>query len=62
MKLHVELTNEEVRQLILGAIENKLSGNADLKKEDVVIEVKTKQNYKAEWERGEFRVSYDGSI
>lgn len=60
MKATIELTNQEVEDLIVNALKLKLFG--DLNRNNVVIMVKTKYNYKAEWERGEFKVSYMGEV
>ncbi len=60
-QIHIEMTTEEVRQVVLAHLESKL-GDRDLDPKAVVIEVKSKQNYKSEWEPAEFRAVYKGSI
>jgi hypothetical protein len=61
MKVKVEITTDELKDMILQKLETMFTV-ADFKKENVKIEVKTKQNYRAEWETGEFRASYEGEV
>jgi hypothetical protein len=54
MKLNIEYTEDDVKRLVLADINNKV--DVDLKPIDVVFEVITKENYRAEqWEHGRFR-------
>jgi hypothetical protein len=53
MKIDVEVTEEELRKLVLARLQNTIEAPIDAK--SVKIEVKTKQNFKAEWEEGKFR-------
>jgi hypothetical protein len=53
MKIEIELSEKELRQFILSHLSDLYTG--DLKEEDVIIEVKSKQNYKSEWEPANFR-------
>lgn len=53
MKLHIELTEEELRELVVRHLESLL--NVPLTEKDVQIEVKSKQNYRSEWESAAFR-------
>lgn len=63
MKLKIELDNNAVKELIFIAIANKLGLEANIDRKAVNIEVMTKNNYRVhEWEKGEFRVSYEGEI
>lgn len=57
MKIHIEIDENELRELVLNAIQERVTC-ADVKEKDVQILVKTKQNYKAEWEAGSFRAVY----
>jgi restriction endonuclease Mrr len=61
MKIRVEINESQVKKLILDYLDNVLSVNT-LKSEDVIIEVKSKQNYKSEWEVANFRVTYEGDV
>lgn len=54
MRLEIELTEKEVTQLVMNRI-GRLLGDVNIKREDVRIEVKSKQNYKSEWEPAMFR-------
>jgi predicted component of type VI protein secretion system len=53
MKLDVELTEEDLKKLVIRHLEKIL--NCELSIDDVKIEVKSKQNYKSEWEVAAFR-------
>ena len=58
MKLKIELTEEDVKELIVQWLSSKLEGMT-FNPKNVVIEVKSKQNYKSEWERASFRAYYE---
>ena len=51
--ISVEIDEKTLTRLVIEHLNMLLTG--ELKPEDVTIEVKTKQNYRAEWERGQFR-------
>lgn len=53
MKLTVELDEQTLRQLVIDHLSSILCVQMDAS--EVKIEVKSKQNYKAEWEKAEFR-------
>ena len=57
MKVKIELTTEDLKELVLNHLIDVLPADADPKA--VRIEVKSKQNYKSEWESGEFRAVYE---
>jgi len=61
MKVEIELTEEDVKKLVLAEIQRK-SGDINLKLEDIKIEVKSKQNYKSEWEPADFRARVSVSL
>lgn len=61
MKVHIEVSEKTVKQLVVDYIA-RVCGNGPPKAEDVRIEVKSKQNYFAEWERADFRVVYESMI
>lgn len=54
MKLEIELTENELKELVFNYLESRL-GDLYFNKDDVKIEVKSKQNFKSEWEYAEFR-------
>ena len=54
MNLRIELTEKVLRQLVLDHLQNAL-GDIVITEKDIVIEVKSKQNWKAEWESAAFR-------
>lgn len=54
MKIEIELTEKELRDLIYIEFEKRL-GELDLQPTDIKIEVKSTQNYKSEWENAAFR-------
>lgn len=56
MKIQIEYTEEELTELIIKDLNSKL--NLDLNKSCLIIEVKSKQNYKSEWEKAAFRARY----
>lgn len=53
MILNIELNEDDLRKLVVEKLSKET--NLDLSVKDVVIEVKSKQNYKAEWESASFR-------
>ncbi len=59
MKFNVELTEYDLKQLVLTHINKLIDAPVNIK--DISFKVKTKQNYKAEWEEGEFRATYSGN-
>lgn len=58
MKVLVTLTTEDVRRLIIAELSEKVNGS--FSPDSVIIEVKSKQNYKNhEWETGEIRATLE---
>jgi len=56
MRVNIELTEDNVKEIIL---EQKLGGGVvPFNRDNVIIETRSKQNYKSEWETAEFRVTY----
>jgi hypothetical protein len=56
MKIQIEITEKELRALILSRLRAELGDAAErLDDKDIQIEVKSQQNYKSEWERAAFR-------
>jgi hypothetical protein len=55
-KVNIEISEETLRILIVEYIQDKL-GTIECRPNDVTIEVKSKHNYKAEWEPAHFRAT-----
>jgi predicted nucleic-acid-binding protein len=56
MKALIELSQEDIYEAIVEFIQNRLDFSIDSK--DVIIETKSKQNYKAEWETALIRAQF----
>lgn len=56
MRINIEINENDLKKLILDYIENKVDHNVDLNR--VSILVKSKQNYKSEWELAAFKATY----
>lgn len=54
--IKIEMDSVELEKLIVRFFQDKL-GDVDLELEDITIEVKSKQNYRSEWEKAAFRAS-----
>lgn len=61
MRLYIELGEEDVKKLVLAELQRRL-GEVTLDIKKVVIQTKSKQNYKSEWEIAAYKVSYEGNI
>ncbi len=53
MKIDIEIGEEDLKKLIIEHLEEILKVSLSI--DDVRIEVKSKQNYKSEWESASFR-------
>ncbi len=64
MKIKVEVDTETLKRLAIDHILNKFqTGNVEINPADIVIEVRSKQNYRVqEWEKGEFRAVLEKDI
>jgi hypothetical protein len=60
MTIKIELSEEDLKQLILREVRSRINDD-NLTLSEVKIEVKSKQNYKSEWEIAEFRATYLGA-
>ena len=56
MKVDIEITEKDLKKMIIDYITNKIDINAKI--EDVQILVKSTQNYKSEWENANFKAVY----
>jgi hypothetical protein len=61
IKFNIEIDEKALRVLVIAHLRDQL-GNISLTAEDVKIEVKSKQNYKSEWEPAAFRARIDKTI
>lgn len=57
MKIKINYDEHELKELIISDLKSKLN-DIPFDKNNIIIEVKSKQNYKAEWEKADFRASY----
>ena len=55
-KLNIEIDEETIKEVLLIYLQEKLGG-VKLAPNEITIEVKSKQNYRAEWEPAKFRAS-----
>ncbi len=60
MKVSLEIDEDVLKGLVIDYLGGKL--NVPLANTDVKIEVKSKQNYRAEWEVASFRARVDKEI
>lgn len=57
MKVNIELTSTDIKELICKYLDNFYLG--DFYERNVKIYVKSKQNYRSEWEEADFKVIYN---
>ena len=57
MNIVIEIDEKELRKIIQEKLIEMLP-NTHIATEDVKIEVKSKQNYKSEWEQAAFKATY----
>jgi hypothetical protein len=60
VNLVVSLTEEDLKKLVADHISEKT--NQDIDPAKVCIEVKSTQNWKAEWEKAHFRATFVGTV
>jgi len=58
MKVTIEINSDELKRLVVAKIEETL-GSVALDESKVRIMVKSKQNYKSEWESADFKAVYE---
>ena len=61
MQGKIELKDTEVKQILIDYIKKEL-GNVEFKASDLIIEVKSDQNYKSEWEKASIRAHLNFNI
>lgn len=54
MRIDIEYTEKDLKELIMADLRDSMPG-MELTENDIHIEVKSKQNYKSEWESASFR-------
>lgn len=62
MKINLEITETELRELVHDKLKRMLGEDISLETSDINIEVKSKQNYKSEWELASFRATVNKII
>ena len=60
MRIHIEIKRDDLVKLITRHINDVIDG-VHIDPQHVRIEVKSKQNYKAEWEVADFRAIYEAN-
>lgn len=58
MKISVEVNERELKTMVIARL-RELMPDVPIEEADVSFLVKTKQNYRAEWEEGSFRASVE---
>jgi hypothetical protein len=61
MKIHVEITQEEILFALKEYVKSVLGVDLDDGEFNLLIETKSKQNYRSEWEEAAFRASINGA-
>lgn len=56
MEINIELTEKDLRELVKQKIESLINTSVDTNM--IHIQVKSKQNYKSEWEETAFKATY----
>lgn len=59
-KINLEIDEDCLRSLVIDHLSSIL--NLDLSSKDVSIEVKSKQNYRSEWEPAQFRAKVEKTV
>jgi hypothetical protein len=59
MIVRIELSEKDLVRLVKGDISKMTCRDVDMSK--IKIQVKSKQNYKSEWEEAEFRAVYESN-
>jgi hypothetical protein len=61
MRIVIEIDEATLKRLVIQELESKL-GSVVLDEKKVVIETKSKQNYRSEWESAAFRARYEADV
>ena len=57
IKVNIELTDKDIKEIVCKHLDNFYFGYFD--ERNVKIYVKSKQNYRSEWEEADFKVIYN---
>ena len=57
MTIKIELTEDDLKKLVIEHVEDKINHTMD--KSKMKILVKSKQNYKSEWEVASYKLEYE---
>lgn len=60
MKIKIELGEGDIKRLVRQELSRRLG--SDPSEKDIKIETKSKQNYRSEWERADYRVIYEADL
>ena len=60
MKIHIEICEAQLKNLIIELLKDRFQ--TGFLPDSLRIEVKSKQNYKSEWEEASYRAIYDGEL
>lgn len=61
MKIDIEISEETLKVLVIQYIQKQL-GEVEFTKDDVKILVKSKQNYKSEWEQAAYKATISKTV
>ena len=62
MKVYIELSETDVRRLVIEHIRSLVPSDFDFRDDYVCIQVKSRQNFKSEWEIADFRAVFNRDI
>ena len=57
MRIHIEIDEQELKRLIVNRLKEIMS--EEVNEKNVIILVKSKNNYRAEWEPASFKAEYN---
>jgi len=58
MNVKLEISEEDIKDILCDYLSSKL-GDIEIDKKSLDIQVKSKQNYKSEWEIASFKATYN---
>jgi hypothetical protein len=56
MKVQIEYTEKELKELVVKDLESKMNWDIDIKNLNILV--KSKQNYRSEWEEASYKATY----
>jgi precorrin-2 methylase len=57
MRIHIEIDEQELKRLVINRLEEIMAD--EINEKNVIILVKSKNNYKSEWEPAAFKAEYN---